>query len=200
MPKFRVERIKNIARYDLPAPLAREIGRFLAAWAYLEHYVQTLIWLQLDFSAAEGRILLREPRVTERLDMLRDLGEIREIPMDYVLLADLRKRADPLAAKRHLLAHSLWSVDRGVWCALLTRGTWAATQQEIENYPTGSKAVLPEAHAVTAEDVAGWTQLTRKLIEDIKTLNKQHRVVPKPSPQKQKPRSAQRNQTRDQRG
>jgi hypothetical protein len=118
MATFRAERIKSLARYDIPAPLAREIGRFLVAWAHFEHYVQALIWLALEIGAEAGRVAVREPRVTDRLDMLQDLGELDNIEMDYVLLLDIRKRANLLAAKRHLLAHSLWTFDHGAWCAL----------------------------------------------------------------------------------
>lgn len=64
---------KAIARYDIPAALAREIGRFLVTWAYFEHYVQVVIWNTLRITAEEGRIAVREPRITDRLDMICDL-------------------------------------------------------------------------------------------------------------------------------
>src|ERR1700719_2600519 len=154
MAAFRAERIKNIARYDISAPLAREIGRFLVTWAHFEHYVQALVWSARELGAEAGRVAVREPRITDRLDMIRDLGELDNIEMDYVLLADIRKRADPLAGKRHLLAHCLWTYDHGAWCALVTRGTWAATQDKIADYPEGgSKTVLPEARPVSQQDV-----------------------------------------------
>jgi hypothetical protein len=201
MAQFRAEQIKTLARYDLPAALAREMGNFLATWAYFEYYVITLVWKALELGSEAGRIAVRDPRVTDRLDMLRDLCELYDLnPIDYVLLLDIRKRADPLAAKRHLLAHSLWTYDQGTWCALVTRGAWAATDQEIENYPTGSKAVTPQARAITAKEVAEWTQETIRLIEDIKNINKQHRLVPRPSPKKQRSQSAPKSPTRGRSG
>lgn len=135
-------------------------------------------------NAATGRIVVREPRVTDRIDMLIDLGELGNIEMDYVLLLDIRKRANTLAGLRHVLAHSLWTVDRDTWCALITRGAWAQTQDEIEDYPSGSKAVQPEARPVTPEEVRDWTAQTVTLIEDLKILDKQNRPRPKPSPKK----------------
>ena len=102
-------RLRTIARIDIPASLAREIGRFLVAWAHFEHYVQAVIWSALNLGAEEGRIAVRDPRVSDRLDMIRDIGKLNGTEMDYVSLLDIRKRADPLAAKRHLLAHSLWT-------------------------------------------------------------------------------------------
>jgi hypothetical protein len=185
MAKYRADRIRTVARYDIPAPLAREIGRFLVVWAHFEHYVQALVWSALEINAATGRIAIREPRVTDRIDMLVDLGELQNIEMDYVLLLDIRKRANSLAGLRHILAHSLWTQDKGTgghWCALITRGAWADTTDEIENYPLGSKAVQPEARPVTVADVRDWRDQTVKLIDDLKLLDKQPRPrPPKPS-------------------
>jgi hypothetical protein len=103
MADYYAERIRTKARYDIPAPLAREIGRFLVTWAHFEHYVQAIIWTALKLGEEEGRLTVREPRVTERIDMIRELGEFQNLAMDYVLLQEIRKRADPLAGKRHLL-------------------------------------------------------------------------------------------------
>ena len=202
MAKFRAEKLRSVVRYDINASLAREIGRFIVAWSYFEAYVQGLVWSALRLSPEQGRITVREPRVTDRLDMIRDLGELGKFEIDYVLLLDIRTRASTLAAKRHLLAHSVWTFDKvaAKWCALVTRGSWAETQEDIENYPTGSKVVEPEARPVTAKDVSGWTAQTVALIEDIKRLDDLHRVVPKPSPRKPRSRSARRNPTPDQGG
>ena len=112
MATFRAEQIKTKARFDIPSSLAREIGRFLVTWAHFEHYVQATVWSALSLGAEAGRIAVREPRITERLDMLRDLCELYQLrPIDYVLIADIRKRVEPLAARRHMLAHSLWTQD-----------------------------------------------------------------------------------------
>jgi hypothetical protein len=198
MAKFRAEQIRGRARFDLPASLAREIGRFLVTWAHFEHYVQATVWNALSLGEEAGRIAVREPRITDRLDMLRDLCELKQLPIDYVLIADIRKRADPLAAKRHILAHSLWFHDRGEWGALITRGTWAATQEDIENPPTGSKTVSPEWRPITTGELAEWTRQTIALIADLKKLDRQHRPVPQPSPRKPRARSAQKNPTQGQ--
>jgi len=202
MAKFRAEKLRILARYDIKPSLARELGRFIATWAHFEHYVQGVVWQALELNAEQGRLAVREPRVTDRLDMIRDLGELEGMEMDYVLLLDIRKRANLLAAKRHLLAHCIWTFDdlAAEWCALVTRGSWAETQEDIENYPTGSKTVEPEARPVTVKEVSEWTTQTIALIEDLKKLGDQHRVVPQPSPRKSRSRSAPPNPTEDQGG
>jgi hypothetical protein len=53
---FYTVKRKAVARYDIPAPLAREIGRFLVTWAHFEHYVQAVVWSALQISEEQGRI------------------------------------------------------------------------------------------------------------------------------------------------
>lgn len=134
--------------------------------------------------AATGRLTVREPRVTDRIDMLIDVGEHQNIEMDYVLLLDIRKRANSLAAYRHILAHSLWTENQGYWCALITRGAWAQIEDDVVGPVSGSKAVEPEARAITTDEVREWTAETIILLNDILLLDKQHRPRPKPSQKK----------------
>jgi hypothetical protein len=195
---FAVKR-KAVARYDIPAPLAREIGRFLVTWAHFEHYVQAVIWGALKISEEEGRITVREPRVTDRLDMLRDLGEFQNLEIDYVLLKEIRAKADPLAGKRHLLAHSIWQKFDDDWCVLVTRGTWQDVPIEITNYPNGrSKNLEPQAVPITYPEIRDWTEATIALIDELKKVGEQHRPVP--LPEKRKKRFAPKDQTPDRSG
>jgi hypothetical protein len=153
----------------------------------------------MQLQQAEGRIAVREPtRLTDRLDMLRDLAEFQKIEMDYVLLKEIRTGVEALAGKRNLLAHSMWQKPKGYWCAVVTRGAWPETQDEIENYPSGSRNVEPQAIAITADDVRGWRESTIALVGEFGKLNDNPRR--EPLPEKQKKRSAQKGHTRDHRG
>lgn len=198
MADYYAQRVKTKARYDIPAPLAREIGRFLVTWAHFEHYVQAIIWSALKIGEEEGRLTVREPRVTERLDMIRDLGEFQNLEMDYVLLQEIRKKADPLAGKRHLLAHTIWTKIDSHWCPLQTRGSWQEMQVEILDYPKGSKTLQPSAVPVTADDVREWVTQTVDLIADLKKIGDRHRPVP--LPEKWKKRSVPKGQKPDRSG
>jgi hypothetical protein len=180
-------------RYDIPAALAREIGRFIVAWANFEDYVQSLIWRALDLSHEEGRIAVRESRITERLDILREIAGIRNFELDFVLLAEISKRADKLAANRHLLAHSVWQKPGSYWIILKTRGSWSQAQSEIAEHLQGSKSIEPEAVAITPEDVRGWTEEAIALMGDVEKLNDNPR--PKPLPEKRKKRSVPRDRS-----
>src|SRR5258708_13597006 len=107
MPTVHVVKHKLEARYDIPAPMAREIGRFLVTWAHFEDFLQGIIGNSIDLSIGERRLLLREPRVPERLDMIRDLAKTRAMELDFVLLLDIIKRAEKLLQKRNLVPHCI---------------------------------------------------------------------------------------------
>jgi hypothetical protein len=68
-----IERVSGTPDYKLPASMRREVGRIIVHWGYFEHCVQEMNWQMLGISSAAGRIAMREPRVTDRLDMRHDL-------------------------------------------------------------------------------------------------------------------------------
>jgi hypothetical protein len=185
------------SRHDIPASLAREIGRFVVTWANFEDYVQAVIAGSLELSTAEGRIALREPRVTDRLDILRDLCVLRNFAADFVLLADIRARANTLASKRHLVAHCIWQKPEHYWCAILTRGHWDS-HPEVQGQISGSKSVEPQAIPVDANDVRGWVEQTVALSADFEKLGDNPR--PLPSPETRKKRSDGQSHSRGRKG
>src|SRR5476649_2325848 len=87
---------------------------------------------------------VREPRVTDRLDMLRDVIGIHQGYFDEDLFKSIRLRANLIAAKRHMLAHGIWfhHKELGEWHVQLTRGSWPKTEDELIR---GSKKVTPES-------------------------------------------------------
>lgn len=190
MPEFSeffTEKRSGPARYDIPASLVREIGQFIVTWTYFEHALQAVIWNFLNISSEEGRITVREPRATDRLDMIRELGKFHKAEMDFILLKDMRKRADLLAGYRHMMAHCFWQKFDDDWCVVMTRGVWQEYPIEIANYPLGiSKNIEPQAIPVKLEEVRRWTRDTISLIDDIKKLGEQHR--PEPSREKRQTR------------
>jgi len=67
-----IERVSGEAIYALSPSLSREIGRIIVRFAYFEQCVQEMVRQTLGLGEAASRIAVREPRVTDRLDMLRD--------------------------------------------------------------------------------------------------------------------------------
>ena len=116
--------------------------------------------------------------------MVRDLATLHDVKMDYVLLASIRERADPLAGKRHLVVHSLWSFAHESWNALQARGTWKSADSDSHpDAPRGLKAVTPEGIAINVAMVREWIANTEVLITNIKNstrntrLCRRHRLV-----------------------
>jgi hypothetical protein len=193
MSKRKFEERDYNARYDIRAPIAREIGRFIVTWAHFEHWIQLIIWRSiLNMSDAEGRIAVRDPRVSKRLDMVRDLCQLKKKEIDYVLLASIKTRAKPLATMRHLLAHTIWTLNHDQWFALVTRGAWD-THLDVADFPKDLKlkSVLPEGIRITPELIQGWTKETARLITDLRRIGDNHTVVPKPSQRTHRKRSVQ---------
>ena len=58
---------------DVPAMMLREIGRVVVAYANLEYLLSEVIYLLLDVDPKRGRLAVREPRATDRLDVIQDL-------------------------------------------------------------------------------------------------------------------------------
>jgi hypothetical protein len=82
---YRVERVTGVAVCELPSSFSREIGRILVHFAYFEQCVQEMVWQALHLSEAAGRIAVRDPRVTDRLEMLRDVVKLRGGSLDETL-------------------------------------------------------------------------------------------------------------------
>jgi hypothetical protein len=74
MSEYFFVKVGGVVRYVIPAPLAREIERFLVTWAHFEHYVRAVVWTLVEVGQEKGRLADREPRVPDRLDMIRDIG------------------------------------------------------------------------------------------------------------------------------
>jgi hypothetical protein len=178
MPKI-LERISGYASYELPASYSRQIGRIVVHWAYVEQCLQEMIWEALKISDAAGRKAVRDPRVTDRLDMLRDVIALRGGSVDEPLFKSIRARAELMAAKRHLLVHGIWFRDKtlGECHVQLARGSWPKTHAELI---AGSKKVNPESVLMTLEELRGATSEIVELIADLKKL-RASAVEPNPS-------------------
>lgn len=177
---YEIERVTGLSTPQLPARLTREIGRIIVRWAYFEHCVQEMVWGALNVSPAAGRIAVREPRVIDRLDILRDVIKLRGGEMDWDLLKSMLERARLLAAKRDLLAHGMWHhhATTGEWLVQLARGSWP---KDAAHLIAGSKKVTPESVPMDAEKLRAATSEIDALIDDLKRL-RASAVEEKPSP------------------
>ena len=175
--------VSEKSRYDLPGSLHRQIGCSIVRWAYFEQYIQKMIWA-VAFNAdrrgaAIGRIAMREPPASDRLDLLERVATVRGLSFDKTLLRELRKRTKALAEQRDLIAHGLWTKDPNVgWVVQQTRGTWT----QHRGGPTGRKRVIPEASPRDVENLRATIWEIEVLIADGKKLLLSFKDEPKSSP------------------
>jgi hypothetical protein len=88
MDELFFEEIHHESDYQLPPSYNREIGRVIVRWAFFEHQVQAMIWaiafVSASLGGALGRLSTVEQRFPQRLDLLRQLAEVRRIGLDKI--------------------------------------------------------------------------------------------------------------------
>jgi hypothetical protein len=171
---YYAERVSGIATSDLPPSICREIGRIIVHWAHFEHLVQEMVWQTMQVSQQVGRIAVREPRASDRLEMLRDLVKLRNAEWNDELFKSILDRTKLVMARRHLLAHGIWDehptglwLMNKTWHVQLTRGSWPKNLSELVE---GSKKVTPEMVPMALSKLRETANEIVKLISDLKTL------------------------------
>lgn len=180
--------IKPRARYDIPGDLSREIGNVLVRWAYLEHCLQTTIWNLAQVIQPIGRLAIREPRVEDRVRLIRDLAELRGIEIDQQATNAISSSARKNVTHRDTLAHGHWVYDdeTNTWLVILTRGKWSDDEPHHR-----SRSVVPEALIVTVPALQGISTEIEKIIKLAELLSQQveNQLAPPPEvPPSQFPR------------
>jgi hypothetical protein len=166
------------ATYNLPALMEKEIGKIILRCGFIEHQLQQIIWHLLQITLPMGRIATRTPRATDRLDMIRDLLEVRNKPPDAAEISALRKMMNHAFDRRDLFAHGQWTKKDGQWLVMRVSGAWEAQHDA----PVRNKRMLPEA---LEADLGQLRTVTRALEDIIAALTRVRRGIyswlPKPT-------------------
>ena len=94
-------------RYRLPVSYSTEIGRIITRWAFLEFRLKETAYMLLGVDPKVGRIAIREPRITDYIDMIQDLMHLKSITATADL-KKLRKSLEKIQSFRDKLAHGIW--------------------------------------------------------------------------------------------
>lgn len=167
---FEIDRVRQIGSYDLPAGMSREIGRVIVRWAYFEGSIQDLVRQVLGLSDPVGRIAIREPKASERLEMLRDLVQLRGASWDDTLCKSMIDRTNQIARDRHLIAHGSWVKTANHWHIQVTRGSWLPVLKDRVGAST--KKVVPELRRLDMAELRNLANQIDALIEDLRRLRK----------------------------
>jgi hypothetical protein len=142
-------------------------------------------YLLLGIGPKEGRLAVREPRTTDRFDMIRDLLELKAIKVetDLVLLRDALESA---ARQRDQLGHGIWLRDRasGILYLRLTKGSWQPVKGQAGKI---KRLVRPEGVEYTASDCRELRAIIIEAIEMVRALEYEIEGALRASPKKSQP-------------
>lgn len=161
---------KPIARYDLPATVCRDIGRIITRWAYVEHYLQNIVYMLIGVSQAIGRLAVREPRATDRLDLIRDLIAAKGLTEPDVDYKALRLAMEDIEDLRNVTAHSIWhwSSQHQAWVVQIARGSWEGVNKT--DRAKKSKRIAPEGQIIKSTTFAGYILGIDGIIQILKKM------------------------------
>jgi hypothetical protein len=164
---------------DLPASLLRQIGKVIITYAALEAKMSRMIYSLLNVDPIAGRLAVRDPRTTDRLDLISDLLKLADITVKADISA-IKIVLTKCARERDALAHGLWFRDPkhpGKLFLRLLGGTWT---------PPGSRGkskrrTRPEAREYSTQDVKDVFELIEATGQQIYDLSDEIDTVLKAS-------------------
>jgi hypothetical protein len=172
--------IEHVATYELPPEFNQEIGAAMVRWGYYERSIQRIIWLLVGGGETIGRYAVREPRITERIEMIGDLAAMRSLTFDRKRLNNIVKLADWALRTRDLAAHGIWGKSPdGTWIVENTRGQHA----KDDDVPHRSRRSFPGAVIMNITELQRLTKTIEKLIADAKALEMAVQNALQPSPE-----------------
>lgn len=147
------------------------IGRIMVCFAKVEHSLTMLTGLLLQLNKAEVRVVLREPRAEERLEMALDIFAIKGIAVksDTEALKSILSRA---AQKRDWLAHGIWlrHPNSKQLYLRVTRGSWPKSHTRGEVI---KRAVFPQSIPYSATDCRETLSLIERALSEVEKLGRE---------------------------
>jgi hypothetical protein len=167
--EFTATRIEQKAQYDLPPRLCKEIGRITVAWAHFEQVLRATTWELASVDPSVGRLVVRDPRAKQQIEMIRDLVALKFLTLDEAILKSLLATVEAVSNRRDLITHGIWTFIRefgmlrmGSWWVLSESGNWPK-QKIAPEQPLGSRKITPEGVRMDVEQL-------KELLADVRTL------------------------------
>jgi hypothetical protein len=161
---------KKVVEYDLPAPMCRDIGRLMVKFAYVENYLQGIVYLLVGCDQGTGRLAIREPRAAERLDLILDLIAAQNLTQPDVNFKDLRKALVEVQKMRNLCAHSpwTWADDHKAWALLVAQGQWAEIPKS--DRARRNKKLFPEGSLIYRETIPFYIKVIDSISQTLREI------------------------------
>jgi len=171
--------------HKLPVKLNTAIGRVIVTYAALEHKLSMVIAVILQLQKAEARLVMKEPRIPDRLDTIQDLLALRDITVATNFIK-MRELLDTANRERDQLAHGVWlrhPKTRKLYLRL-TKGTWkrtGANQNKIKRH------VFPQSIPYSATECLSTLATIARAIELTQMLGAEVDAELQTSPDKFRP-------------
>lgn len=162
--------------------MQREIGKVVIRWAHLEYLIQSFIWELAGVDERVGRLAIREPRVSDRMDLVYDLAELLGAKVDTKQGTAFKNRLNELSGKRDLIAHGIWTKtpkDK-TWRVILTRGT----HRPDADVPHRKRKISPEALKADPDGLRKLADQMEEMAKNFRTLRGMLRETLKASAEK----------------
>lgn len=163
----------------LPPGYSKFLGDVIARWAIVEHVMTSCVHLMVRVPARVARIVVREPRASDRIDMIQELMQVQRLTttVDMVQL-----RSDVVAAEGHrnLLAHSVWCILEGMDDVFLIRTSSSWKPPGIGKRV--SRRMVPEAVPWTLVDFDPAFQAITTALEGLYGLQREIETARGPWP------------------
>lgn len=162
-------RRNSAIRKTIPAFVARKVGQIITSYAYLDYSLRTLVRRLSGVSETVGRLAVRDPRASEKLQLVRDLLFLRGTVIDDRKFKVLHAGISEVERLRDLIAHGIWTEHDGEWSVIAFKGR--VDDQTI--HPTERKReIRPETFSVTHQGLANTLQSVQNLIASVESLEK----------------------------
>lgn len=156
----------------LPPGYSKFLGDVIARWAIVEHVMTSCVRLNVRVPRQVADIAVREPRASDRIDMINELMQVRNITTT-VDMGRLRTDVVVAEGQRNVLAHSVWCILEGTDQVFLVRssaswrppgiGSRVSRRMVPEAIPWGLTNFQPVFKALSAS-LDGLDKLQRELI------------------------------------
>jgi hypothetical protein len=110
-----------------------QVGIVCDDWAYIEHYLEYIIWWELDLGPIMGRVVTAPLDAEKRSRMARDLITKKSTdPADQTILTRIACYIDHPKDLRNLAVHGARLRIGGKTHGIVTRGKWKYTPTPID--------------------------------------------------------------------
>ena len=150
--------------------MCRSIGRLVVRYAYMESYMQGIVYMLADVDGRVGRLIVREARSTDRLDLILDLVALKELKVPEIDFKQLREAIEDAEDIRNLCAHGVWtfSDEHRAWAVQVARGKWG----NVPKYDRArrNKRVYPQGQIVRQPHLDTYNKGLEAIIAKLRQL------------------------------